>query len=82
MKLNLKKLLNQPICVKLEYGWQKGYALSFFKNCDNPFRLDDEDFMYLHFRNYNNCTFYADTKGGSRKERPVYSFAEIFKLIV
>jgi hypothetical protein len=82
MELSLKKLLNQPICVKFEFEWQKGYALSFFKDCDNFFRLDDANFMYLHFRNYNNCTFYSDEKGVSDNKRPIYPFADFFKLIV
>jgi len=78
--MELGTIIKQPICIKCEYEWQKGYALALFEDCDNPYRVDDEDFMYVHFRTFKNFTFYSDDKGGSRKQRPIYKFEEIFKL--
>lgn len=73
-------LIKQPICIKCEYEWQKGYALAIFDDCDNPFRVDDEDFMFIHFRTIKVFTFYTDAKGISDQDRPIYEFEEIFKL--
>lgn len=78
--MKLTTLLKQPICIKCEHEWQKGYALALFEDCDNPYRVDDEDFMYVHFRTFKTFTFYSDNKGISVKKRPVYKFEEIFKL--
>lgn len=76
----LEKIINKPICVHCEHEWQKGYAVSQFNNCDNPFRLNDFNFKYIHFRTFKNCTFYSDKKGPSRKERESFEFNEIFQV--
>lgn len=78
--MELTEITKKPVCVYCEHDWQKGYAVSQFDNCDNPFRLEDKDFRYLHFRTTKNCTFYDDVKGPSREDRDVYSFKEIFNL--
>ena len=80
MNLTLSCLINKPICVFCEHEWQKGYALAQFKNCDNKFRLEDEDFKFVHFRTLENFTFYTDEKGISPVDRDIYTFYELFKL--
>ena len=73
-------ITNQPICIECKYQWQKGYVLAMFDDCDNPFRIDDDEFMFVHFRTMEVFTFYSDAKGVSDKERPIYQFEEYFKL--
>jgi len=75
----MEDVLNNPIAVKCEKQWQKGFLLGFFKRCDNPFRIEDEGFCYAHFRSNESFTFYKDEYGVENEARPVFKFEEIFQ---
>jgi len=74
----MNDMRNKPLALKLEKEWQKGFLLGLFENCTNPFRREEINFCYAHFRSLKEFTFYEDEYGGEKKPRPVYFFEEIF----